>query len=499
MAPVDSVPATNAPTEVPSSAQGLLPRVLQNSFWLFNSSAVVRLLNLARSIILARLLVPEDFGLFGLASSIIGFTLVFGDVGIGLSLLYRRDPEDDYKSTAFWMNATLASLLLGAVAIASPLLSSLYARRELIPILIVLATAFWCQIAAVVHRNLLRRELRFRALAAVEAAVSVVSFVVAAALAFWGGGVWAFVLSLLAGNTLSLILLWWVSGWSPAWRWSRAASKEIGVFSGWYLTATLVFYLAFSLDRLLIGKFLGLQYLGWYVLAADMSIALVSAFTAPLQNALLPELAALRENPPRFWDAYLSVSRAAACLVAPLIFAAILVAPVLLPAVFGAKWALSIDVFRIFAAYILLRSVIGDPFGAWGRYDLSFRLGLKLVAFSAVGIVLAMRWGIEGVAGTIAALSLTAVLVAVYQTGSRSALVGLIKNCLPPILLAAATAFLAWGAWRLAERILPPAPLVLALAAAALHLTAYVVFYNRQLLSYGTVFLKGRSAASRAR
>jgi O-antigen/teichoic acid export membrane protein len=259
-----------------------------------------------------------------------------------------------------------------------------------------------------------------------------------------------------------------------------------------------VFYLAFSLDRLLIGKFLGLQHLGWYVLAADMSIALVSAFTAPLHNALLPELTSLREDPPRFWEAYFNVSRAAACLVAPLIFAAILVAPVLLPAVFGAKWAMSVNVFRILAAYVLLRSVIGDPFGAWGRYDLSFRLGIKLVAVSTVGIVLATRWGIEGVAATIAVLSLTAMLVAVYQTGSGKVLLGLLRNSLSPVCGAAVTSLLALGLWRLAERGLSASPAALALGAATFHLAVYVFFYGRELRSYSSVFVKSGPAAPRA-
>ena len=481
MASVDSVPTPAAQAEPPFAAEGLLARVLQNSFWLFNSSVLVRLLNLARSILLARLLMPEDFGLFGLASSIIGFTLVFGDVGIGLSLLYRRDPEDEYKSTAFWMNLTLSSLLLGAVTIASPLLSSIYARRELIPILVVLATAFWCQVAAVVHRNLLRRELRFRALAAVDAVASAVSFGVAVALASWGGGVWAFVLSLLTGNVVSLVLLWWSSGWSPTWRWSRSASKEIGIFSGWYLGAVLASYLAVGFDKLLIGKWLGMADLGHYVIAYDFSIVLSTVFTAPLLQAIVPELTQLREEPAKFWTLYSDYCRLAALVLAPVFGIVWVSAGDIFPLVFGAKWMASVLPFQFLATFMLLRSILGDSFAATGRYDLSVRLSLGLFVFGVFGIWFSVRYGVNAVAAVVSLVCVFAYIVALRMTSGSLRIYGVIlRNSFPFAIAAVFSTLVGSGAREMCKGF-PEPKYWMAVVPALFMLASYAALTRRSL------------------
>src|SRR3984957_18952767 len=158
--------------------EALLTRVLRGSFWMLNSNLFGRALNLARGVILARLLVPDDFGLFGLATVVIGFTSMFADVGAGVFLVYSQDCVEEHVDTAFWANLGIATLLAFGVLGAAPFFARLYHRHDLVPVLAVLAVSLWLQTATTVHRNLVRRSLRFRALAIVDSVLGLATFLI---------------------------------------------------------------------------------------------------------------------------------------------------------------------------------------------------------------------------------------------------------------------------------------------------------------------------------
>ena len=114
-----------------------------------------------------------------------------------------RTSVEEHVDTAFWANLGIATLLACVVLVSAPLFARLYHRRDLVPVLAVLAVSLWLQTATTVHRNLVRRSLRFRALAIVDGLLGLATFLIAVALAWWHYGVWSFVLSTLAGSALS--------------------------------------------------------------------------------------------------------------------------------------------------------------------------------------------------------------------------------------------------------------------------------------------------------
>ncbi|HEX9759538.1 MAG TPA: oligosaccharide flippase family protein [Candidatus Acidoferrales bacterium] len=478
---MSEVPAVlSSPEASPRHEPDMLPRVLRHSAWLFSSSVIARGVNFLRTLILARLLLPEDFGLFGLASSILGFSLVFGGVGIGPSLLYQRESGRAYRDTAFWLNAALAAAMLGMLCLLAPALAAFYARPGLAWIIVGLAGAFLLQMLGMVHRNFLRRELHFGVLAAAEIAASVAAIVAAVVLALRGHGVWAFVGSLTAANLTSFVMMWRLSTWTPRFSLDRGAVREIARFSSWYLGAALAFYFALSLDRFLIGKFLGLSLLGHYVLAYDFSLALIGLLVSPLSQVIVPALARLRDDPTRFWNEYFRVARLSAALMTPLAFLAVVVAPVALPLAFGPKWTMAVLPFQILIVYLLLRSLAGDPFAAWGRFDLSCKVGLGVLVAGLAGILFALNYGIVGVALAASVVSLSGQLAGVVVTGSIRELARLAAAVTPSILRAGAATAVGWlmmagmesqGAGRLSA----------AVAGAAVLGTVYVVLARRDL------------------
>ena len=315
-----------------------LSGVLHGSFWMLNSNIFSRILNLARGVILARLLVPDDFGLYGLATVVIGFTAMFSDIGAGAFLVYCQDQVQEHVDTAFWANIGIASLLSLTVLGSAPVVARLYHRPDLMPVLAVLSVSLWLQMASTVHRNLVRRDLRFRALAGLDSCVVLTTFLVAVLIAWRGGGVWSFVVSVLAGNLLSAALLFYVYRWVPRWRFSVPSFRVLMPFSGWYVAQAIVWYLVMNADNLMVGKFLGIDALGIYGLAYNYSLLPISLIGITLGNVVYAELPRLYSNPTRFWSAFFLSSRLLAGLVFPLAAALVIGAPDIFPLLFGPKW-----------------------------------------------------------------------------------------------------------------------------------------------------------------
>jgi len=444
-APTDIAPGVSAlPSQLPRE---LLPRMLRGSFWMLNSSLLTRVLNLARGVILARLLVPDDFGLFGLASVVIGFTAMFSDVGAGAFLVYCQDGVDEHVDTAFWANLGIATLLAACVLVTAPFVARVYHRRDLIPVLAVLALSLWLQMATTVHRNLVRRALRFRALAMVDSIITLATFVVAVVLAWRGYGVWAFVLSTLAGNALSVFLLVYVYSWLPRWRFSAISFRALLPFSGWYVGQAIAWYLVFNVDNLMVGKFLGIDALGIYGLAYNYSLIPVVLIGNSLGNVVYAELPRFYSDPPRFWSAFFMTSRLLNVLVCPIAAAIVVSAPDLFPMLFGPKWVSAIVPFQILAVYGALRCVWMDPFACWGKFQPSFWLGLGTLALSASAIYVALPYGKNGVAVAVlitvglAHVSALLVISRSFQIWMRG-----LRNAAPYFLVAASAALVAEAA-----------------------------------------------------
>jgi PST family polysaccharide transporter len=424
----------------------LLRRVLQNTFWLLNSSLLVRALNLLRGVILARLLVPDDFGLFGLASVVIGFTAIFSDVGAGVFLIYRQDKVEDHADTAFWANLGIATALAAGVAATAPLVSRFYGRPDLVPVLCILALSSWLQTVFTIHRNLLRRELRFRPIAVIDALVTLASFGIAVGLAWGGWGVWAFVLSNLLGNAVNALLLCFAAGWYPRWRFSRQSLSALAPFSGWFLGQAIVWYLVLNLDNLLVGKFLGMGELGVYGLAYNYALLPVTLVAGSLGGVVFPELARLLPVPLQFWSSYFQISRLIAGIVCPIAAVLVVATPDLFPVLFGPKWNAAILPFQVLAAYGAVRCVWADPFPALGRFDLSFWLGSAACLLSFLGIYLGLSWGNVGVAWAVLIVGGATQLSALYvATRSPAKLMAGFRNVMPYFVTASIAASFALG------------------------------------------------------
>lgn len=417
--------------------QNIISRVVRNAFWMFNGSVIVRFFNFVKGIVLARLLLPDDFGLFGLATVIIGFTQVFGDIGAGASLIYKQKDKDEmFANTAFWINIIFATLLSLVVVIVSPFMSSLYKRADLMPILMVLALVLWLRTGSVVHKNWLRKHLKFKSISIVEAVVSLSTFLVAIYLAFKGYGVWSFVVSSLFEELINWVLMIYVSGWIPKFQFSKEVFKILQPFSGFYISQTIFWYLVFSLPHLLIGKYLGMTELGFYSIANNYALLAVTLIANPLGNVIFPELVKLHDDMDKFWDEYYRISKLIIGSVVPIAIAMIVSAPHLFPFLLGSKWDNSILPFQIIVLYGIVRCIWADPFSALGKFDLSMYTAFITLILYFLGLLIGLKSDIVGVAiSTLIVLGFSHILALYIVSKSLKKLFIGFQNAFPFLLI----------------------------------------------------------------
>jgi O-antigen/teichoic acid export membrane protein len=465
-----------------STSGGLLPRILRGTFWILNGNVLNRVLTVARGVILARFLVPADFGMFNLANVVIGSVVMFSDIGGATFLIYHTENLDAYFPTAFWINLGASTFLGLGVAAASPWVARFYGRPQLVPILYILAVGLWLQAATNVHRNLLRRDLRFRTLALLDSVTSLAMFFSALLLAWRGFGVWSFVLSTVAANAVGLGLLLFAFPRLPAWEFSRDAVRAMVPFSGWYVSYAVVWQIMFNVDNLIVGKLLGMEALGIYSVAYSYATMPVTFISTTLATVVFAELPRLYKVPDQFWATFRQASVLLSGLVCPIAAALFVSAPDLIPLLFGPRWIAAVFPFQVIAVYGAVRCLWVEPIGALGRFKLGLFLGLGALALSAVSIRAGIRYGTHGVSFAVLAVGCVTQIASLWLAGrSWHRVQQNLGNSLPHFVVAAGAAAVATLVRHVMFGLLGDQKLAMTFLTVSIVLALYALVFQKSL------------------
>lgn len=359
-------------------------------------------LQFATTVILARLLLPSDFGLIGMAMVVIGFVEVFRDLGTSAAIIQRQELNDSILSSIFWCNVGFALLCALVVCLLSPLVVMFYKETRLTPILLGLSLCLLFSGAGVLHSALLQRNLAFNVLAKIELTSAFIGAGIAIVLAFYGAGVWALVFQGLFTSLASTALLWSRSAWRPSLIFSWPEIRSVSGYS-LNLTGYRVFnYLARNADYLLIGRYLGATDLGYYTLAYQIMLYPVRNITAVISRVLFPLFSKIQDDNLRFRNAYLKICFAIAIVVFPMMAGVWIVSKYLILAVFGQRWEPVILLLLILSPLGMIQAIgatVGSIYQAKGRTDWIFLWGIGSGIFLTIAFIIGLQWGVVGVAG----------------------------------------------------------------------------------------------------
>jgi PST family polysaccharide transporter len=403
-------------------------------------------LSMVGTVILARLLYPEDYGLVGMVAVVTGFISIFKDLGLSVATIQRAEINSRQISTLFWVNLLVSlGLMLVTVAIA-PGIAWFYGEPKLTAITIAYAAGFLFGGLAVQHEALLRRRMRFLALAAAEIIALVVSSVMAITMAWYGARYWALVSSQLCLGLIYGLAVWIACGWRPGLPVRNSGVREMLAFGGNLTGFGVVNYFARNLDNLLIGRFWGPGQLGLYARAYQLLLLPIDQMITPITAVAVPALSRLKDSPDRYRQAYLRLLEKVALLTMPLMAFMIVSADWLVAIVLGPKWT---GVSRIFSLLGIaglvqpLASTTGWLFVTQGRTQHMFKWGMIGSTITVVAIVAGLKWGAVGVAASYSFTSVIVVIPLLFWFVSRSGPVRMIDfyRTVAPVALATVCSF----------------------------------------------------------
>ncbi len=358
---------------------------------------------LASTIVLARLLSPHDFGLVAMVLALIGFAPMLIDLGTTEASVQKTHITQDEISTVFWLNLAIGVALTAILAGTSGLIARLFGEPSLTAIALVLSVTFVMAAVSTQHYALLRRTMNFRRIAVIDISANVIGSVVSIAMAFTDWGYWSLVAKPIVTTGLSAVGVWLSCPWVPGRPRLTPAVRELVGFGMGVTGFTMSDYIAKSADRLAIGYFYGAGPLGYFQNAFNIYNNLLSILTEPLHNIAVSGLSKLRNNVDelkRSWTTALSsLSFFSAAIFSVLAVTAQDFVVILL----GQKWAPAGALLCIFAVRGIAHSVertLGWIHVAAGRPDRWMRWGFLSTAFQMIALAIGLPFGVIGVAIT---------------------------------------------------------------------------------------------------
>jgi PST family polysaccharide transporter len=355
----------------------------------------------ATTTVLARLLLPSDFGLVGMATIVLGFINLFSDLGTSAAVIQRKNTSDSLLQSIFWINIGFGFLGTAILFVCSPLIASFYQEPRVIPVLRVLSLTFFISGFSILQKALLERDLAFNTLAKVELSAVVSGSVVGIGSALLGFGVWSLVYQSLAVVIATTLSLWVATRWKPQLTFCGSELREVSNYSLNLTGFNIYNYFSRNADYLLIGRFLGTQDLGYYTLAYRLMIFPLLNISLMLSRVMFPVFSQFQDDNAKFSRVYLKVVGAIALITFPMMIALWAVAEPFIVTLFGSQWRPVILLLMILAPVGMGQSIgttVGQIYQAKGRTDWLFRWGVVAGLVFMIAFVIGLHWGIVGVA-----------------------------------------------------------------------------------------------------
>ena len=389
-------------------AQQLRDKVASGVAWSVAEKLGSMALQMVVSIVVARLLLPEDFGVLAILTFFTALSIVVIDSGYSQTLIGKTEPtETDYKSV-FIFNIGVSIALYALLVAISPLIASYYNLPIITRIAPVLMLLLPLSALCVIQNTIFAREFRFATLSRINFASSAVAGGVAIVMALNNCGVWSLVGQRIAQMVVKALLLWFYGSWRCGGQFSINALKSMGSFSFRLMGTDMISYLYNNIAQLFIGKMYSADTLGYFNQAQKLKELPVTSAVQSFQSVTYPALANVKDNPAKLADSYRRVLMIVAAVMFPVMVGMIAIAEDMFTLLLTDRWAATVPYFKILSlaglfyplsmiAYNILK-VSGD-----GKVILRLEIIKKgimtvILALTIPHSVTAIAWGLVAMA-----------------------------------------------------------------------------------------------------
>lgn len=428
-------------------SQELNTKVKTATKWSAVGEILSKLVTPITSMVLARLLTPEAFGVVATLTMIITFAEIFTDAGFQKYLVQHEflDAQDRDESTnvAFWSNLVMSFLIWGIIAVFADPLATLVGNPGLGHVLIIACVNIPIAAFSSIQYALYKRDLDFKTLFKVRVASTLVPLLITVPLAFWLHSYWALIIGNITVHLINAILLTAFSKWKPRFYYSFSKLKEMLLFTVWSMIEAISIWLTSYVDVFIVGTMLSQYYLGLYKTSSSLVgqiMGLITAITTPI---LFSALSRLQNDEKEFQSLFFRFQKLVSLLVIPLGVGLFIFSDFATETLLGSQWSEAAGFVGLWgltsAMTIVLSHYSSEVYRAKGKPKLSVLAQVLHIVILWPTILIAVKYGFETlyVARSLVRLELIAVNLCIMGWIVKMPVRKMFVNILPSCIAAA--------------------------------------------------------------
>jgi O-antigen/teichoic acid export membrane protein len=349
-------------------------------------------------IVLARILMPEDFGLIGMLSIFIGISQSLIDSGMGSGLVQKKTRTDIDFSTVFVFNFFVSIFVYGVLFFTAPFIADFYEMPQLVLLTRVLTLNIIINSLAIVQRTRLTINIDFKTIAKVNVVSVLLGGGIGIAFAYTGFGVWSLVILNISRTIISVTMIWFLSRWSPSFLFSKQSFKELFGFGSKLLLAGLYAQTLNNIYNIVIGKAYSASDLGYYTKTKQFADVTAGTVASIMQQVTFPILASLQDDRSRMTSVFSRLIRMSAFLIFPAMTLLALVSEPFVRMILTEKWLPMVPLLQwmCFARIFYPMSAINmNILNAVGRSDLFLKVDLSKLPLIVAALLITIPLGVK--------------------------------------------------------------------------------------------------------
>jgi lipopolysaccharide exporter len=380
----------------------LSERVVHGSIWVFVLRIVNNSLGFARTVVVARLLAPNDFGLFGVAMLALSSLEAFSETGFSQALIQKEEDPESYLDSAWTVQVIRGLMMSALMAVGAPLVGAFFGEPRAVPMVRVLGAAELLKSLQNIGIVYFRKELEFHRLFVYQVSGTAANLAVAVPAALILRNAWALILGLLVSNAVQATVSYVVHDYRPRPRLDLSKSKALFDFGRWRLASSILVFLLIQGDDFFLGKLLGATALGLYQMAYRISNLPATEITHVISQVTFPAYSRLQGNLALVRQGFIRVMQLTAFLSFPLAAGIASLASPFTSLFLGAGWSRMVPALQALTLWGVIRSLDAATSAVWlgiGKPHLPTVFQFAKVLLLAAAIYpLTSRWGILGTA-----------------------------------------------------------------------------------------------------
>lgn len=388
--------------------------VISNFLWRFAERCGAQLVTFIVSIVLARILSPNDYGTIALVTVFITILQVFIDSGLSTALIQKKDADDLDFSSVFYFNLVVCIILYLLMFYSAPYIAKFYNDLSLTPIIRVISLTLIISGVKGVQQSYVSRHMLFKRFFFSTLGGTIFSAVLGIAMAYAGFGVWAIVFQQLSNNTIDTLILWITVKWRPVKKFSWLRLKNLLSF-GWKLLASSLLDTVYNnLRNMIIGKLYTSADLAFYNQGDKFPKLIVTNINTSIDSVLLPTMSNEQDNPVRVKEMTRRAIKTSTYIMAPLMIGLAFCAEPIVRLVLTDKWLPCVPYLRIFCVTYLfwpIHTANLNAINSMGRSDLFLKLEVLKKIIGMILLLSTMWFGVMAMAYSLLISSFTSQLI----------------------------------------------------------------------------------------